>query len=191
MTIEANVLMLDAGYQPIDVKPWQEVMVDWCNDKIEIVAECTERIIHRGREIYLPLIARFKDVIGPLKRAVKFSRDNLFARDKGRCRYCNLRVARDAITYDHVTPKSKGGKTNWTNIVICCAKCNQKKRNRAPEQAGMRVLGGPVIKPKSLPPRLDPRLLWRPGMPHEWSVYMTKDQRASAEYWHGALDEDA
>jgi 5-methylcytosine-specific restriction endonuclease McrA len=48
-----------------------------------------------------------------------------------------------AITIDHVVPRSKGGKTSWTNVVAACHNCNRKKGNRSPERAGMKLLTEP------------------------------------------------
>ena len=43
------------------------------------------------------------------------------------------------MTFDHVKPRSKGGLTSWNNIVCSCYKCNSKKSNRTPEEAGMKL----------------------------------------------------
>ena len=66
----------------------------------------------------------------------KFSRKNVLKRDKYTCAYCEG----DADTFDHVVPVSQGGKSEWLNGVAACFKCNQKKRNRTPKQAGMHLL---------------------------------------------------
>ncbi len=75
------------------------------------------------------------------KTEVVFSRQNLLLRDKFRCQYCGklLKNPKDR-TIDHVIPKSRGGKTVWTNVVLCCKKCNLKKGNRTPEEAGLKLL---------------------------------------------------
>jgi hypothetical protein len=44
---------------------------------------------------------------------------------------------------DHIIPKSQGGEKSWKNIVASCKPCNQKKGNRTPEQAGMKLLKEP------------------------------------------------
>lgn len=75
---------------------------------------------------------------------VIFSRQNLFLRDQFTCQYCG-RVLKNPKerTIDHVIPKSRGGKTVWTNVVLCCKKCNLKKGNRTPEEAGLKLLKVP------------------------------------------------
>lgn len=88
--------------------------------------------------IYLPFYE------GLPKAEVVFSRKNLFLRDEYRCQYCGklLKNAKER-TIDHVIPKSRGGKTVWSNVVLCCKKCNLKKGDRTPEEAGLKLLKKP------------------------------------------------
>jgi len=88
--------------------------------------------------IYLPFYESLP------KNEVIFSRQNLFLRDRFTCQYCGkiLKNPKDR-TIDHVIPKSRGGKTVWTNVVLCCKKCNLKKGNQTPEEAGLRLLKPP------------------------------------------------
>ena len=109
----------------------------------------------------------------------------MYTRDKGKCQYCNKKVLRTSSTYDHVIPRAQNGKTTWTNVVISCFDCNQKKKNRTPEQARMKLLIKPV-KPKSLPQTIRLTFVWQKGMPKSWKSYMY-DMR----YWHTQLEEDA
>ena len=67
--------------------------------------------------------------------AVTFSRRNIFKRDHFTCQYCG---GHEDLTFDHVVPRSKGGRTTWENIVAACSPCNLKKGGRLPEQAKMR-----------------------------------------------------
>lgn len=60
---------------------------------------------------------------------------NVLRRDRFRCGYCGGR----ASTRDHIVPRSHGGETSWLNLVAACAPCNGRKRDRTPEQAGMRL----------------------------------------------------
>jgi 5-methylcytosine-specific restriction endonuclease McrA len=77
-------------------------------------------------------------------RQVKFSRRNIFQRDGYRCQYCGCVPAKDALTIDHVVPRSKGGKTTWHNIVLACIKCNMRKGDKTPTEAGMKLLSQPT-----------------------------------------------
>ncbi len=84
------------------------------------------------------------------KKKVKFSRVNVYARDKFSCCYCGAKGQMKDFTFDHVVPRSQGGKTVWENIVTCCKRCNSKKDSRTPQQAGMTLLRKPV-QPEWLP----------------------------------------
>ena len=74
----------------------------------------------------------------PLQSA-SFSRRNLFKRDRNTCQYCGVQPGTAELTIDHVLPRSRGGKTSWTNCALACAKCNARKANRTPIQASMRL----------------------------------------------------
>ena len=63
-----------------------------------------------------------------------------FLRDKFSCQYCG---SRNELTFDHLLPRSKGGKTNWENVVTACSNCNVQKGGRLLEKSGMRL----AIKP--------------------------------------------
>jgi hypothetical protein len=83
--------------------------------------------------------------------------------------YCGEPKKMLELNYDHVVPRDQGGRTVWENIVASCYKCNERKRNRTPEQAGMKLLRRPY-KPKTLPmvgPRFDPK-----DIPANWLQYV-------------------
>jgi 5-methylcytosine-specific restriction endonuclease McrA len=88
--------------------------------------------------IYLPYYESLPKV------DVVFSRQNLLLRDKYTCQYCGkyLKSPKER-TIDHIIPKSRGGKTVWTNVVLCCKKCNLKKGDKTPEEAGLKLLKQP------------------------------------------------
>jgi len=86
---------------------------------------------------------------------VRFSKGNVYLRDQYSCLYCSKPVNNATATMDHVVPLSKGGKTNWENIVTACSPCNTKKANHthmkpayAPYKPGYYEL---VRKRKQLP----------------------------------------
>lgn len=84
-------------------------------------------------------------------RPPKFSRRNVYLRDNSTCQYCGKKCKTDESNLDHVIPKSKGGPMSWTNIVVSCIPCNDKKQNRTPEEAGMHLINRPrVPKPGEL-----------------------------------------
>lgn len=68
---------------------------------------------------------------------VKFTRRNVFMRDKFTCQYCVKVFPETKLNLDHVLPRDKGGKTTWENIVTSCVKCNTRKSNKLPAEANM------------------------------------------------------
>lgn len=178
-----QVLVLDVGYQAVQRTEWQTAIV-WILDRVaEVVAEDPDKYIRTVNwSVKMPSVVR---LIKPInrKRAIKFSRHNIYSRDKGRCQYCSTHVSRDRFTYDHVKPRSQGGKTEWGNVVVACVPCNQRKAGRTPEQASMRLLSMPV-RPKSLP-NARREIAFTPGMPEAWGVYL-RDQG----YWNVELEHD-
>jgi 5-methylcytosine-specific restriction endonuclease McrA len=83
-------------------------------------------------------------------KEVKFTRHNVFERDKNTCQYCGETFDRRDLNLDHVIPRDKGGVTSWENVVCSCIPCNTRKGNRMPEQIGMRLLKKPK-RPKWRP----------------------------------------
>lgn len=180
-----QTLVLDKAYQALEIVSWQRAMTLLCEGKVEVVEEYQDSVVRTVTlQFQTPAVIRFFDKLRTNKRAIKFSRQNVYARDKGRCQYCGNNVRRDIATYDHVVPRSKGGHTNWTNIVIACQDCNQKKRDRLPAQAGMRLRTEPV-KPKSLNGQTSFTLTYRKSYPAEWKQWMT-----DARYWATELESD-
>ena len=77
------------------------------------------------------------------KKEVKFTRANIFERDKSTCQYCGIHFDRRDLNLDHVIPRDRGGLTSWENIVCSCIPCNTRKGNRLAHQVGMRLIKKP------------------------------------------------
>jgi len=75
---------------------------------------------------------------------IVFSRRNLIRRDHGVCQYCGEQPDLVDLTIDHIFPKTRGGKSSWTNCVMSCFDCNSFKADRTPEEAGMKLLSRPL-----------------------------------------------
>lgn len=84
------------------------------------------------------------------KKEVKFTRHNVFERDKNTCQYCDKVFDRSELNLDHVLPRDRGGQTSWENIVCSCIPCNTKKGNRLPHECGMQLRRKPK-RPKWRP----------------------------------------
>ena len=81
----------------------------------------------------------------PQNRRPPFTRFNVFLRDRFTCQYCALDFSAQDLTFDHVIPRSRGGRTSWTNVVTACTCCNLTKGNRLPAECGMRPLSAPLM----------------------------------------------
>lgn len=179
-----ETLVLDTSYIPVARVHWQRALTLLFMGKVEVVEEYEDREVRSvTMTIKMPSVIRFIRAMRSKKKAIKFSRENVYARDNGKCQYCGHKTARPNATYDHVVPRAQGGKTEWTNIVIACTDCNQRKGNRTPAQAAMKLLSTPV-RPKKLPESVHITIQWRKGDPVSW-----KDWLASHHYWNDALEE--
>jgi len=77
------------------------------------------------------------------RRHVRFTRHNVYSRDRDTCQYCARRLPRSELNLDHVVPRSQGGPSSWENVVCSCHSCNRRKGGRTPEQSGLRLLRAP------------------------------------------------
>lgn len=181
-----DTLVLDAGYRPINRVSWQEAFRMVFTGRAEVVETYADRFVRSARRAFpVPSIVRFVRTVARVLtgRGVAFNRRNVYLRDKGRCQYCGERVPSSSFDFEHVVPKARGGRTTWENIVVACIPCNQKKGNRTPEEAGMKLRSKPV-RPKSLPGMGAAKLSWNEGMPVSWRDYLR-----SVGYWHLPLQE--
>lgn len=155
-----SCLVLDIGFQPHRIVPWQRAVALIFDQKAEVVETYdtplmspaqAQRASASGWTVLLkiPAVVRLLSMVAR-RKAVRFSRMNVLTRDNWTCQYCGKKLPTRELNYDHVTPRSQGGKTVWENIVASCFDCNDRKANRTPQQASMRLLKLP-IKPKSLP----------------------------------------
>ncbi len=128
-------------------------------------------------ELAVPRIIRVL-IYDRLPRAeVKFTRRNIFARDRNHCQYCGRRFATSELSLDHVVPRSQGGLSTWDNVCCCCVKCNIRKGGRTPREAGMRLICKPVR------PRRSPIIALRLGS----EKYASWKQFLDAAYWNVEL----
>jgi len=124
---------LDEGYQAFDFEAWQRLSTDG----VESVGTA------RG-SIRVPRVIALLHFDRVPMRHVRYSRVNVFARDKFTCQYCGAKPHRSQLNLDHVVPRSLGGKTSWENVVCSCVDCNRRKGGRTPEQAKLRLLRRPT-----------------------------------------------
>jgi 5-methylcytosine-specific restriction endonuclease McrA len=165
---------VNAQYETFDFDSWQQLRVEINDDAIGLV----DRMIKVPRVILLIAYDRVP------KRRVRFSRHNIFARDKNTCQYCGKRFLTSDLNLDHVTPRSQGGITNWENVVCSCHRCNRLKGGQTPDQAGMRLIM-PPRKPSWTPPL---NVSLKDVMRKEWVPFL--DFLVDVSYWNTELLEE-
>ncbi len=101
-------------------------------------------------EIQVPRVIRLHRFDRVPRQSLRFNRRNLFARDGHRCQYCGEYRPTNQLSLDHVIPRSRGGETNWENVVCSCVTCNTRKGGRTPQEARMKLIRKPT-KPKHCP----------------------------------------
>lgn len=147
-----QILVLNASYEPLHIISWQRGIQLLFQGKVEVIEE-SDKEIHTVRlTIKMPAVLRLLQYI-PISRKksiVRFSRTNVFVRDRFCCQYCGQQYGKSQLTLDHVVPLVQGGRTSWENIVTACKPCNQKKGGHTPQQAGMHLTRKPQ-KPEWLP----------------------------------------
>lgn len=143
-----NCLVLNAAYCPIDIQDFPKAIKKVFKQKAEVLASYTDKRLRTWDDaMYAPAVIRLLHFVTTPKknaRTMPFTRKNIWLRDKGICQYCTARIQISEMHWDHVVPRDSGGRSCWTNIVCSCLKCNLKKNNRTPEQAGMCLLARPI-----------------------------------------------
>jgi 5-methylcytosine-specific restriction endonuclease McrA len=164
-----RTLVLDQGYQPLHVIPWQRAICMGFLGKVEIVTAHQRRIRTVDRQYPAPSVVRLLGTHRAQARAVRFSREAVHARDGYTCQYCGTRPDRTELTLDHVHPRRAGGTTVWTNVVSACAPCNRRKGGSTLAQAGMR-LARPPARPRWAPPTR--ATLGVGEIPRDWRMWL-------------------
>ena len=161
------VLVLNKNWQAIHVKtPLEAVSMMYANTATVLYVEGEEifqpmtwsqwvALPYDENELYINtvnskirvpkiiILAKYNKV--PQRRP-KLSKRNIWLRDDFTCQYTGKKLKKSEGNIDHVVPKSKGGRTDWSNLVIACKEINQLKADKTPEQAGLKL-----IKPPSEP----------------------------------------
>ena len=145
-----QVLVLDQGYAPHRVIPWQRAICMIFGGKVEVLEEYDELVRSPSIAMRMPAVIRLLKAARRRPRTVRFSRFNVLLRDGFTCQYCGRRPQARELTVDHVVPRARGGPTRWANVVTACRGCNHHKGSRTPEEARMR-LDKPPSEPRSLP----------------------------------------
>ena len=166
-------LILNADYRPLSyfplsLWPWQEAIKAVYLKRVNVAAEYEEVVRSEKLTLPLPSVIVLKNYVVPTK-TVPFTRATLFLRDEFTCQYCGYK-GKD-LTFDHVVPKSRGGKTRWDNVVAACQSCNLRKAAKTTSQAGFKL--------KKVPTKPSPEVLLNKGkkfppsdMHKSWSNFL-------------------
>jgi 5-methylcytosine-specific restriction endonuclease McrA len=157
-------------YRTFDFESWADLSVSVHDDSIGLV----NRVVRVPRVILLVAYDRLP------RRQVRFSRFNIYGRDRSICQYCGKKFARSELNLDHVVPRSQGGLSRWENVVCSCHVCNRRKGGQTPEQAGMRLLRSPR-RPEWTPFMLETFSLRRYK---EWTPFLSA---VDVSYWNTEL----
>ncbi|MGH1403457.1 MAG: HNH endonuclease [Alphaproteobacteria bacterium] len=179
-----HALILNADFRPLSYFPlsvwsWQDAVKAIFRGSVNVISEYDRTIRSPHMEMKLPSVLALKEYVAPTKTPA-FTRFNLFLRDRWECQYCGDGFRTHELTFDHVIPRSRGGKTNWENIVAACRCCNSYKANKMPEDIGMI----PLTKPRqpSLYELQDRGRKFPPNFLHEsWGDFLYWDSELTHE----------
>ena len=140
--LSRHVLILNQNYEPLSVCTVKRAVVMIFLDRAEMIETLDGYKLHSvSMSISVPSVVRLAAYIKVPDKRIMLSRKNIIKRDGGRCQYCGRKS--DHMTVDHVIPKIQGGKDTWENLVAACKSCNNRKGQRMPEQAGLKLLSKP------------------------------------------------
>ena len=190
-----QTLILNQHYRPHEIVDWKDAVTRMFAGKLEVIVQYDEVIAHIDRQtlatfkelrialrqvvgtdvesfdMKVPAVVVLRRKLSKMKSGIKFSKINVCLRDNFSCQYCGKKLPMSQLNYDHVLPRSKGGKTTWEGVVMSCFPCNDKKGSMLLEESGMTLLSVPV-KPKFLPmnePYIDIK-----KAPPEWEPYIKR-----------------
>jgi 5-methylcytosine-specific restriction endonuclease McrA len=134
-------LVLNADFRPLSYFPlsvwgWQDAVKAVFLDRVSVLSEYDAEVRSPTVAMKLPSVIALKDYI-PAARRPAFTRFNVFLRDAFSCQYCSATKPTPDLTFDHVVPRSRGGRTTWENVVAACGPCNLRKGSRLPRECSM------------------------------------------------------
>ena len=183
--LDRDVLILNTGWTAIRTRNVKKAIKLTCRERAVIVDvdnyetytwdKWIEKEVKNGdefiqsvnRKVKLPEVIVLTHYGKVPNYDIKLTKRNLFIRDKYCCQYTGELLGKKDADIDHIIPRSKGGKHEWTNIVVCSKKVNRKKRDRTPEEAGLSLIKKPK-KPNSRSIMIDPLK----NIPDSWEKFI-------------------
>jgi len=129
----ANVI--DSEYNRYNFEQWKEIS----KTDLSAIKICSKTFC-----LNVPSVVILDSYSSYKVTTIKFSRHNIFTRDKFTCQYCGQHLTKKNISIDHIIPKSRGGTNTWNNIVACCRKCNVTKKDKLLEEINWKLITIPV-----------------------------------------------
>jgi len=156
-------------YEPFSFEDWRDAS-DYAKEEFAMIQGS-------GWQLRAPEVIILSEFGGVNIQKVKFSRRNIFERDRNTCQYCGKIFKSNDLTIDHVFPKSRGGKSEWKNVAVACVPCNTNKDDRTPREANM-----PLLNQPRCPSWKELRLRGTGGeVPASWEAFL------SQMYWNTEL----
>src|SRR6201996_9232647 len=141
--LQKPVLVLNASYETINICGARRALVL----VLKVLASAEEESLHAihsaRNSVRLPSVIRLLEYRRIPHQTRALSRKNILMRDRYTCQYCHRAMPSGELTLDHVIPRSRAGESAWENLVACCHPCNNRKGNRTPDEAGMKLLRPP------------------------------------------------
>lgn len=135
-----RALILNATYEPLSIVSARRAVVLVLREKAVVLEESGTTWRSERSAFPLPSVIRLNTFVKvPYARRVALNRRAVFTRDDHSCQYCGTQ----AENLDHVIPKSRGGSHTWENVVAACRRCNLRKGDRTPTEAGMPLRSTP------------------------------------------------
>jgi 5-methylcytosine-specific restriction endonuclease McrA len=166
--VSGRVLVLNATYEPINVCSIRRAIVLLLKEKAEMLERHARELHSERYTVARPVVIRLVSYVRVPRQAHrrKITRRAVFARDGWACQYCG---SRSNLTVDHVIPRSKGGLSNWENIVASCGPCNRRKGDSLLAQVGMKLRRAPRT------PRAEIFIhVSAPTIPTAWQPYLAQ-----------------
>ncbi len=137
-----KVLILNQDFSAIALCSVNKAFVLVYLKKAETVSKAKEAFLRTINHTYpVPSVIRLQNYVRVSYHGIALSRHNIMRRDDYSCQYCG---AIKDLTLDHLLPRSRGGETSWLNLVTACMRCNTRKGNRTPEEAGLKLHRKPI-----------------------------------------------
>jgi 5-methylcytosine-specific restriction endonuclease McrA len=192
-TLQRPVLVLNRNWQPVHVATVARALVllwkesarvvdaadyqtfswdDWSQLRPRDDERCMSGVNVRFR---VPEVITLTEFDRLPRRAVAFSRRNIYKRDHFQCQYCGVTPGSEELTIDHVIPRAHGGVSSWTNCVLACVDCNSRKADRTPKQARMNLKRAPTCPE------------WRPAYADHHVRLESWSKFVSEAYWNVSL----